>query len=108
MSVLQLLHDAKVNLETPNKDGTTPAFIAAAQGHVSVLQLLHDAKTNLSTSDKDGATPAFIAAHQGHVCVLQLLHDVNVNLEAPVVVSFFLKDSSSLPLNRILLSDLLL
>ena len=84
-----MLIDAKANLETPYKDGTTPAFFASQNGHVNVLHLLHDAKANLETPRNDGATPAFVAAHQGHLSVLQILHDANVNLEAPVVVSFF-------------------
>jgi hypothetical protein len=48
--VLQLLRDAKANLETPNNYGCTPALIAAYNGHIDVLQLLHDAEVNLENS----------------------------------------------------------
>ena len=47
VDVLALLRDAKVNLETPDKDGFTPAFIAAVKGHLKVLQLLHESEVNL-------------------------------------------------------------
>ena len=56
MKVLQLLRDAKANLESPDENGATPAFIAAQNGHVNVLQLLRDAKVNLETTMNDGAT----------------------------------------------------
>ena len=92
--MLQLLRDAKANLETPMNDGATPALAAAQNGHVGVLQLLLDAKVNLDTPNKDGATPAYAAVSNGHVGVLRLLHNAKVNLEAPVMVIYDMQKNS--------------
>jgi ankyrin repeat protein len=87
LEVLQLLRNAKANLETPMVDGETPAFAAAQNGHVKVLQLLRDAKVNLETPSNDGTTPAFAAAQEGHVDVLRLLRNAGVDIAAPITVS---------------------
>jgi hypothetical protein len=48
VKVLHMLRDAKVNLETLNKNGTTPAYAAAHQDHVDVLQLLRNAGVDIA------------------------------------------------------------
>jgi hypothetical protein len=47
--------------------GVTPAWVAAANGHVGALELLRDAKVDLGAPDKDGCTPACIAAEKGQI-----------------------------------------
>ncbi len=37
VDVLKLLRNAEVNLETPDKDGCTPAIMAAKNDHLKVL-----------------------------------------------------------------------
>ena len=75
MGVFKLLRDAKVNLETPNKNGQTPAIIAAERGNVGALKLLRDAKVNHETPNKNCQTPAIVAAERGDVGALELLRD---------------------------------
>jgi len=65
------------NPETPDKNGATPAYMAAQYCHVSILQLLGDSKTSLETHDKNGATPAYMVAQNGHISVLRLLDKTN-------------------------------
>jgi hypothetical protein len=73
VSVLELLPDAKANLETPNKDCTTPAWLP--------LQMAMWVCCNLEIPNKYGDTPAFIAAHKGQISMLELLRDIKADLK---------------------------
>ena len=76
VGTFELLRDAKVNLETPDKNGQTPAFGAACRGNVGTLEILRDAKVNLETPDKGSMTPAYAAVYyDGHSAILQLLQN---------------------------------
>ena len=68
------------NFHATNKDGATPAFVAAENGHLEVLQFLKASGCNVETANNDGATPAWKAARNGHLKVLQFLKASGCNL----------------------------
>ena len=78
----------KANLETPDIDGRTPAYIAAQEGAAEVLRVLAELGANLETQDTDGFTPACVAAENGHAEVLRVLDDLGANLETPNTEGF--------------------
>ena len=61
-------------------NGSTPAHIAARQGHEGCLRVLHelggDAAASLVAAAANGSTPAHVAARQGHAGCLRLLHEL--------------------------------
>ena len=60
-------------MNTPDKDGRTQVFIAAAHGgYVSALAItaLHALGANVNTPDKDGRTPLYFAAERGDESVV--------------------------------------
>jgi len=46
--MVKALHKLGANVETPNKNGNTPVFIAAGMGQVEVVQALHELGTNVN------------------------------------------------------------
>ena len=47
-------HELGANVETPNKDGCTPVYIAAYNGQVEVVRVLGELGANVETPRKDG------------------------------------------------------
>ena len=60
-------------VDTPNKNGVTPHFMAAQKGHIEVVRFLVDAKADLNTA-WNGKTPLANALQKGHGEVAALLH----------------------------------
>ena len=58
--MLRTFNELGVDLNQPNKNGATPAFIAAQNGDVTVLHVLKELGANLNQPDKYGATPALL------------------------------------------------
>ena len=83
VEVVRLLAELGANVETPDNDGATPAYIAAQKGHVEVVRVLAELGANVETPANNGATPAFIAAQHGHVDVVRLLAELGANVETP-------------------------
>jgi ankyrin repeat protein len=82
---IRALCEGGADINTPNKDGFTPAFAAAMKGHVEAIRLLRELGADINTpndveflralcelgadinaTDKDGVTPVCAAAHCGH------------------------------------------
>jgi ankyrin repeat protein len=55
--VTKQLIDARCHVDLPEKDGTTPLFMAAQEGHVAVTMQLIEARCNVDLQVKDGRTP---------------------------------------------------
>ncbi len=56
-----------------DKNGATPLYFAAQEGHASVTKQLIEATCNINLQDVDGTTPLHAAAKSGHVAIAQLL-----------------------------------
>jgi hypothetical protein len=63
-----------------HKDGYTPLFIAAANGHASVTKQLIEARCNMNLQEKDGSTPLLVAAANGHASVTKQLIEARCNI----------------------------
>jgi len=69
-----LLDHEGVNPDQPDKDGRTPLWWAACNGHEEVVKiLLGRDDINPDKSDKDGKTPLDRATEGGHGGVIALL-----------------------------------
>ena len=78
MEVVRLLAKLGANVETPDNDGRTPAWIAAQNGHLEVVKLLAKLGANVETPKNNGCTPVFIAAQHGHAEVVRVLAERGV------------------------------
>ena len=59
---LQVLAQLGANIETPNKNGATPVYVAAAFGYTETVKLLARLGANLDKRDNFGGTPLFAAS----------------------------------------------
>ena len=58
-------HGADFN-KAGNTDGTTPALLAAQEGHHRVIAELAKHRVDFNKADHEGTTPARLAAQNGH------------------------------------------
>ncbi len=70
------------------KDGATPAFLAAQNGHVAALEFLLDHGASHATCMINGWSPLFFAAHQGHADVVRLLLARGADANAATTIDF--------------------
>jgi ankyrin repeat protein len=68
-----LLLAAKANVNSTDKDGCSPLFAAARNGHVAIVKLLLDNKGGLNATNKYGQTPLWIASKNNQTHCLELL-----------------------------------
>ena len=71
--VAQLLVSAGASVDQARNDGSTPLYIACAQGHPEVAQLLVTASASVDQASSDGRTPLMTAAHKGRSAILRHL-----------------------------------
>eukprot|EP00040_Diaphanoeca_grandis_P020460 m.108833 g.108833 ORF g.108833 m.108833 type:complete len:485 (-) comp27908_c0_seq1:459-1913(-) len=69
----------QANIDAPKRDGATPLFIAAQEGHCELVRLLIGRGADLDLSDEDGISPLYIASYQGHLEVVDILLDAGAN-----------------------------
>ncbi len=67
------LLDARAQVNTTRKDGTTPMYIAAQNGHLELVAILVVAGAWVNTLSECGATPLHIAVQNGHREVVAVL-----------------------------------
>jgi hypothetical protein len=80
LECLQVLIESKANVQTPDDQGFTPAFIAANVGNYKCLQLLIDAKADVNATPDDGSTSAMSVCQEDRLTFLQLLVDAKADL----------------------------
>ena len=68
-----LLLAAKADVNSTDKDGCTPLFAAARNGHVAIVKLLIDNKGALNAANETGQTPLWIASRNNQANCLELL-----------------------------------
>ena len=73
----------RFDINQPNRNGATPLYIAAKNGHSGIINILLAApEINVNQADEIGCTPLHIAAKNGHVGVVNALlasPEINVN-----------------------------
>jgi len=70
----------RANIEVANKNGATPLFYAAQEGHKSAVEILLSKGANIEASKNDGCTPLQVATHNDHIEVVKLLVANKANL----------------------------
>lgn len=65
-SLIQILLDAKAQIDKPDCRGCTPLSAAAEEGMVEIAKLLCQKKANLNSANGDGLTPLQVAALNAH------------------------------------------
>jgi ankyrin repeat protein len=81
-SLKTLIEKNKKLVNAKDKDGNTPLYRAAANGHDQVVQLLLDKGAEIDAKNKYGGTPLYRAAANGHDQVVQLLLDKGAEIDA--------------------------
>ena len=70
-----------IDVNQPTKNGQTPLWIAAWEGHKEIVSMLVEAKgVDVNQADKDGQTPLFRAAYEGHKEIVSMLLKVKVSM----------------------------
>jgi len=77
--IMELLLDAGVDVNRPDKWGFTPSFYAAEFGAFELLRKLIVGGADIRIPSKDGGTPLMIAAQYGHAGVAILLVEAGAN-----------------------------
>ena len=83
-TALELLIEARSEIDARAKDGRSPVFIATKGGHAKCLSLLISAKANVNIGSKKGKTPLIIAVTNDHVTSLELLIAAGAELHTRV------------------------
>ncbi|BCA96249.1 hypothetical protein TUM19329_26100 [Legionella antarctica] len=81
--ILDLDRDRKL-LNQTDKEGTTPLYTAAYNGHLNIVLALLANKADVNKARKDGATPLHIAAQKGHIDVVLALHKNGADVNKPM------------------------
>ena len=82
LAIARFLIDEGADVSEANKDGWTPLFFAAWEGHESVAQLLIDRGADVLAADNDSSTPLHFAVREGHLAVARVLMDKGANVSA--------------------------
>ncbi|KAE8383104.1 hypothetical protein BDV26DRAFT_304007 [Aspergillus bertholletiae] len=74
LDVVEILLNARVNIDAPSQSGMTPLMSACRHGHVSTVQLLLDRGANCSLRSQDGYTSLHYATYsKSGATIIQLL-----------------------------------
>ena len=74
---IQILIDAKANIEVVDINGMTPLHLSACRGQVEVMQILINAKANIEATDNKGQTPLILAIQRNQVEAKRILRDAS-------------------------------
>lgn len=81
-SIVQLLVEAKIPLDTPDKDGYTPLAIAIREGNESVARYLIEHGANINAFSPSFGSIIHLAVTKGVVSFVKLLIDSGADREA--------------------------
>ena len=70
---MKCLADKGANVNQADKDGATPLFCVADNGHLDVVKYLVGKSTDVNQAMANGATPLSIAAQEVHTGVVEYL-----------------------------------
>ena len=70
-----------INYQNALREGFTPLYIAAQEGHAAATKQLIEARCNVDLQDEHGCTPLFIAAEKGDAAVTELLIAARCNVD---------------------------
>lgn len=73
---MQLLLEAKANVDAKANDGRTALHWAAENRHEAVVKLLLEKGAELESKDQDGQTALSCAEGKGHKAVVKLLTSI--------------------------------
>lgn len=79
---VDLLLNAKVQVDNKATAGATALFLASANGHVDAVKLLLQAKANPNVASNNASTALHMAAEGGYAEVIKLLIDAGAHIEA--------------------------
>ena len=63
------------------KDGTTPVYVAAQNGHHKMVQTLVHVGADVNLAKKDGTAPVYVAAQNRHPEIVETIekHKIKLN-----------------------------
>lgn len=70
------------NIRATGKDGSTPLYICAQEGHTAIVKYLIKASADVNAKWNSGYTPLYIAAQKGHKEIVALLIEHGADIEA--------------------------
>ena len=82
LSIVELLLELGLNIESKAENGQTPLFLAAREGHEAVVGLLLDKGADIESKAENAKTPLSWAAQSGHEAVVELLLDKGTDIDS--------------------------
>ena len=76
---VRLLLKANANPNYQGKNGCSPLYMAAQNGHSSIVRLILQTTVNVNLQTDDGSTPLFIASQMGHAEIVAILLEANAS-----------------------------
>jgi len=83
IEIVKILAPLTDNPNAPDKDGETPIYWAAINGHTEIVKILAPLTDNPNAPDEYGATPIFWAALYGYTEIVKILVPLTDNPNAP-------------------------
>jgi ankyrin repeat protein len=78
--VVQMLLDAKTDVNLKNTEGSTALMFAAQNGHTELVQMLLGAKAEVNLQNQADITALMLAAFNGHAEVVEMLLGANADV----------------------------
>ena len=79
--IVELLVNAKVNVNAQADDGATALNIACRNGHLKIASILLHNRANFALAKNDGWTPLMMACHYDHIDIVKLLVSAQVDVD---------------------------